>query len=297
MSLRSIIRKVLPVGKHSERFVGTTDLRGKGTTHSLADVDPVVLCDGGVMEGKGIPPYGLHPHYGLIATTTIFSGSIMDADNINGASDQLNQTGGIYVVSAGKGVCHEEHTATEGSHDAMQTIFKIPNDKSDLPPELIKATKDQIPVIKIAGGELRLNLGKLGDVESPANPKALPRVVMARAFVEKGKKMEIPLDADLEHGFVYIVSGECKVGKEGEILSRDGGILLFGSGGNLCLDNEGKDSVCEALVVAGKPLNEPWVKLLVNSGFIIANDEETAQRVEEVIFREGNDFTYEKVEF
>ena len=67
-ALRSAARRVLSC-KASPllRLVGTTDFKGNGTKHEIADVDPVVLCDIGYMEGKGLPPFGMHPHYGLIA--------------------------------------------------------------------------------------------------------------------------------------------------------------------------------------------------------------------------------------
>ena len=39
-----------------------------------------------------------------------------DEDNINGLSPEFNTTGGLYAVSAGKGVCHDEKSVTEGKH-------------------------------------------------------------------------------------------------------------------------------------------------------------------------------------
>ena len=49
------------------------------------------------------------------------------------------------------------------------------------------------------------------------------------------------------------------------------------------------------LVVAGKPLNEPWLKLLGNNGFIITSTEEEAEKVMEVINNTGDQFTYQKI--
>jgi len=44
---------------------------------------------------------------------------LCDEDNINGLSPELNITGGLYAVSAGKGVCHDEHSVTEGKHEVF----------------------------------------------------------------------------------------------------------------------------------------------------------------------------------
>ena len=296
-ALRAATRRVLPCKAGPLlRLVGTVDFKGKGTKHELADVDPVVLCDIGVINGKGLPPFGMHPHYGLIAVTTVLEGAFEDADNLTEKSDHINEAYGIYAVSAGRGVCHEEKTAREGHHCAIQTIFKIPQDKLHLPPELVRVDKDKIPVLDLEGGTVRVNIGKHGGVESPAKLQAFPRAVMLRALVHEGKSMTIPLDEDLEAGFVIVIDGSCKVGTEKEELAKDGGLVMFGKGGGLLLDNSGNSGICDVLVVAGKPLNEPWVKLLGRNGFIIAKDEGEAQKVMDVILKEENNFSFKKLE-
>ena len=295
--LRSITKRVLGTQAGPlQRLIGTTDCKGKGTKHPLAEVDPVFLCDTGKpMEGKGLPAFGMHPHYGLIAVTTVTEGAFADADNLTGVSEGHTEAMDIYAVSAGMGVCHEEHTAHEGRHQAIQTIFKIPADKLHFPPELIHIKKDQIPVVNVDGGHFRVNIGRLGDVECPGKLKAFPRAVMVRAFVDQGKSMRIPLDEDLEQGFVVVLDGKCKIGAEKEELELGGGLVVFGKGGELELDNGDGDKVCDALVVAGKPLNEPWVKMLGRNGFILAKEEAEADRIMEVIHREQNDFSYKKL--
>ena len=85
----------------------------------------MVLCDFASLSGKGRPPYGLHPHYGLIAVTAVVEGCFTDADNLNPPEGHHNKPGGVYMVSAGRGVCHDETTVTEGHHSAIQTIFKV----------------------------------------------------------------------------------------------------------------------------------------------------------------------------
>ena len=44
----------------------------------------------------------------------------------------------------------------------MQTIFKIPDDKKDLLPELIKVDAKDIPDLNITGGSAKLLVGHLG---------------------------------------------------------------------------------------------------------------------------------------
>ena len=49
-----------------------------------------------------------------------------------------------------------------GKHTAIQTIFKIPDDKKDLLPELIKVDAKDIPDLNITGGSAKLLVGHLG---------------------------------------------------------------------------------------------------------------------------------------
>ena len=117
MAARSIVRFVnsTPAGP-IKRLVGSVDVKGQGTKHELEGLDPVVLCDTASISGAGKPPFGLHPHYGLIAVTTVVEGCFSDGDNLNPPDGHLNKAGGIYMVSAGKGVMHKETTATDGKY-------------------------------------------------------------------------------------------------------------------------------------------------------------------------------------
>jgi len=291
---RSIVRFVAATSAGPiKRLVGTVDIKGKGTAHELAGLDPVVLCDAALVRGAGNPPFGLHPHYGLIAVTTVVEGCFNDHDNINPPDGHLNKTGGIYMVSAGRGVCHAEASATDGQHIAVQTIFKIPNNKKDLLPELIKVDAADIPDLAVTGGTAKLLVGRLGNVESPAKVQALPRVVMVLLTVDAGSTMAVPLDADLEHGFVYVLNGKCKLGGGAEWCEAEKGMWLFGGGNELTV--EGGEEGVKVLMLAGKPLGEDWVKLLGRNGFIIAGTEEEAEKVMEVIHKTGDEFSYKKL--
>jgi redox-sensitive bicupin YhaK (pirin superfamily) len=177
---------------------------------------------------------------------------------------------------------------------AVQTIFKIPDDKKDYLPELIKVSPEDIPLLDApAGCVVKLTVGKLGDVESPAKVKSLPRVVMLMVKAEGKATMELPLDEDLEHGFVYVVSGKCRIGNQNSWCEAGKELLIFGGGADLKIES-GEEGL-EALVVAGKPLNEPWVKLLGNNGFIIASTEEEAEKVMNVVQQTGKEFSFKKL--
>ena len=158
-----------------------------------------------------MPDFGFHPHSGLIANTIVIQGSFYDEDNLNGRSEELNETGDVYCVSAGRGVAHQEATTTEGPHKAIQLICKIPEDKLDLPPEICKVKSSKIPEKDISGGKLKVIVGKIGDLESPATLKAYPKLTIGRILVNPGAKVELELDETFEHGLIFALEGKGSV--------------------------------------------------------------------------------------
>lgn len=241
----------------------------------------------------------MHPHYGLLAVSTILEGAWSDEDNLNGQSKEYNEAGGVYTVAAGEGVAHNEVTRSDGVNRLIQTIVKIPKDKLTLEPQTAKASAAQLPKVDLDGGQMVIVFGTNDGVTSPASLKAMARALIARVKVNAGAKVILPLDKDFEHGFVYPESDDCKAQIGGmnfsglmehsKILCKvkvDGsldflgpGAYVFGAGQELEIANSSAEKPLELFLAAGAPLNEPWVKLLGFNGFIVAEDEATAEKV------------------
>jgi redox-sensitive bicupin YhaK (pirin superfamily) len=147
-----------------QRLVGSLDVHGKGTLHPLHDVDPVVLWDKAKIKGVGLPGFGMHPHYGVIACTYVVDGAIKDSDNLGASHDGLTEAGSIYCASSGRGICHEEATAVE-DNEIYQVVVRIPLGKLGLPPSITKAEKSQLPTLY--GGAVTVVVGKLDGTASP----------------------------------------------------------------------------------------------------------------------------------
>ena len=99
-----------------------------------------------------MPPFGFHPHAGLIAISFVLEGAFSDFDNVTQeAHEDANSAGGIYAVSTGRGLAHMEKTATEGANRMIQTIVQIPKDLVDLEPEISRAKESDLPVIQFDG--------------------------------------------------------------------------------------------------------------------------------------------------
>lgn len=99
-----------------------------------------------------MPPFGLHPHAGLIAISFVLEGAFSHFDNVSEANHQeLNCAGDIYAVSSGRGLAHFEKSATEGANRMIQTVAKIPHDKVDWEPEISRAKEADLPVVQFDG--------------------------------------------------------------------------------------------------------------------------------------------------
>jgi hypothetical protein len=62
-------------------------------------------------------------------------------------------------------------------------------------------------VLYLIGGSLLLLVGSNAGLSSAATLEAMPRFVLARVRVGPGATVSIPLDADLDHGFVHVLNG------------------------------------------------------------------------------------------
>lgn len=276
------------------RLVGGLDFKGQGTNHPLLSVDPVVLCDAlaAPLMGTGQPPFGMHPHFGLIAISYVLEGTIADNDNLT-EDRHINPTGSIYAVSSGRGVCHKEETASEGPNTIIQTVVRIPREKLNLLPQIARVKAEDQPITNLPGGTFRLLVGSNAGKES-ATLDALPRFILGRLQVESGQTVQVPIDQDLEHGYAYVLSGGNEHAKIGDHnITSEVGLYIFESGHVLEVSNPVGTNTLDLFIAAGKKINnEPWVKLLGHNGFIIASDEEEANAVMAKVDEVGNKFTY-----
>lgn len=285
------------------RVVGTVDVHGKGTLHPLHDVDPFVLTDYAELKGKGLPPFGMHPHYGVIACSILIEGEYQDSDNLGASPPGNLLPGGVYAASSGKGVCHDETSAADFNR-LFQVVVRTPPSKLSIPPQITKAKASELPSVDISfeasSSSLpvaTLLLGELqsGGVRSPATPDAWPDAVVLRVKVPAGTKASLPIPERHEHGFAFVVDGEGEVAGE-PVRKEKLEALLFGPGGTLEVA-AGMDTELDMLVASGAPMREePWVKKLGNNGFGVFRNEQEASEIMEKITSAGMDWSFKVLE-
>eukprot|EP00633_Aureoumbra_lagunensis_P000451 CAMPEP_0197288502 /NCGR_PEP_ID=MMETSP0890-20130614/5595_1 /TAXON_ID=44058 ORGANISM="Aureoumbra lagunensis, Strain CCMP1510" /NCGR_SAMPLE_ID=MMETSP0890 /ASSEMBLY_ACC=CAM_ASM_000533 /LENGTH=289 /DNA_ID=CAMNT_0042759261 /DNA_START=38 /DNA_END=907 /DNA_ORIENTATION=+ len=264
MKIRPIIsRTKATLGGPIARLVGTVDCDGSGMLHPLHDVDPFVLCDVAKIPKANMPDFGAHPHFGCIACSVVIEGGLLDRDSVTRKEfAEPSKSGDVYAASAGRGIYHEEVSACPSY--MLQVIVRIPRAKLDLPPAVLKASYDQLPVTT---ENAKILYGTLQGKTSPATPEAWPDCFMLRLKAKDTPKLSIP--DTYPHGFCFAIYGSGSVC--GEPLTQNEVLVFGGNGDSLTFEADSDDF--EVFVGSGLPLPEPWIKLKGNNGFgIFIND-------------------------
>jgi len=94
--------------------LGSTDIDGKGTKHPITEAmcDPWVFCDEAVIPQGFRPPFGSHPHSGLVTNSVILTEAGMLWDNVTCATKEDSYgpvwSGGLFQLASNRGVIHDE---------------------------------------------------------------------------------------------------------------------------------------------------------------------------------------------
>ncbi len=228
---------------------------GAGGSLAFRLMDPFLLMDHfGPMvlppgSDAGFPP---HPHKGFQTLTYLIQGAFRHRDSTGG--EGLLHPGGAQLMTAGKGIVHEEmpvpeHLETGGPIEGVQLWINLPRASKGLSPGYQDLQPEQLPWEPIRGGRLRAFagewLGKAGPVRTPA------AIAYAHLELDPGGKFEqvLPLEwsaaAAVLHGTV----------RTGGKLLEAGQIGLFERDGEgYAIESETGGSV---MLLAGLPLGEP----------------------------------------
>eukprot|EP00232_Nephroselmis_pyriformis_P019412 CAMPEP_0182875502 /NCGR_PEP_ID=MMETSP0034_2-20130328/13578_1 /TAXON_ID=156128 /ORGANISM="Nephroselmis pyriformis, Strain CCMP717" /LENGTH=289 /DNA_ID=CAMNT_0025008241 /DNA_START=108 /DNA_END=977 /DNA_ORIENTATION=+ len=265
------------------RVIGTTDLKGQGTSHPLADVNPFVLLDDPpTISKKGLPPFGMHPHAGLQVLSIAMSGFIsqkLGSEDPDAPPAMIGPGPFCTSVKAGRGVCHDESTGTDDPTKMFQMVWLTPEEHRADACEYEEALSP--PWVEQDGGKVRIMLcaGSLGDVTSKiTSPR---RLMVLYAELAPGGTLEVPTPAG--GGFVYAVEGGVAV--SGTVVGQQEVAVLEQAGGALSVAHH--EGAAKIVIGVGERIEEPWVKLLFSNGFLLARDAEAADAKVKEFERDG----------
>jgi len=107
------------------RAVGSVDIDGRGVQHELPSFGPFLFLEDALLPRGKMPPFGKHPHAGLLSLTLLLRGDhVKPWDNIWGESLTL-RPGGMYVVDSGTGIVHSEDLVVTNPKDTAKATHAI----------------------------------------------------------------------------------------------------------------------------------------------------------------------------
>ena len=219
-----------------------------------------------------------HPHRGFETLTYVLDGSLQHRDSRGGAG--VLQVGDLQWMTAGSGLLHDEQPAGDGPVHVLQMWLNLPAASKLTTPRYQDLRGETMPVRREPGVQGRVFSGTSGDVHGPALNHVPMTLVDFR--IEPGHAVEQVIAAG-DNGFVYIVAGEARIGRDHTVAQAGQSAWLErgadGDRSDTTLRIEaGPDAPLHALVFAGTPLHEPVV---AHGPFVMNSQQQIIEAIDE----------------
>jgi len=232
----------------------TTDGAGVNLTRIIGGpeldmLDPFLLLDEFASDNPddyiaGFPP---HPHRGFETITYMLNGEWQHKDSAG--HEGLLGDGSVQWMTAGRGIIHSEMPIQiDGLARGFQLWLNLPKTKKMIKPAYADIPSEDIPVVNVEGGSVKIISGEFNGVSGPGKPHT--GMLYYDIYLTSNAELEMDID-DGWNAFIYIYEGSVVVD---QTISA-GKLVVFNQRGKLKL-NAGDEGV-QCLVVAGEPLNEP----------------------------------------
>jgi redox-sensitive bicupin YhaK (pirin superfamily) len=264
--MNAIIRDDHPTPRrvlHALRGLPTSDGAGVRLTRvigtsQLPDLDPFLMLDefGTDRPEDYIAGFPDHPHRGFETVTYMLDGRMRHRDNHG--NEGVLVPGSVQWMTAGRGIVHSEMPEqVEGRMRGFQLWINLPARDKMTAPRYQEYAPDAIPVARPAEGVvLKVIAGEAGGTRGPiAQPATDPLYVDVHLAAGAGTTLDVPAG---HRAFAYVYDGAIRVAGE----RVEAGVLaILGDGDTLDLASTGPNGVSRAIVVAGRPLNEPVARM------------------------------------
>jgi redox-sensitive bicupin YhaK (pirin superfamily) len=223
----------------------------------LSMLDPFLLLD--EMEPKDHAPNQAigtsdHPHRGFETVTYMLEGAFEHADS-QGNHGTI-RAGGVQWMTAGAGIVHREQPAEDirrdgGRTHGFQLWVNLPASDKMIAPAYQGFEPSEIPTVTSDGVTRRVIAGELSGLRGVADTHS--PIVYAHITIEPGATFEADLPADSNVG-LYVFDGRAALGPtEQPVVARE--LVIYDRAGGR-ISATAIERV-EALLLAGRPLNEP----------------------------------------
>ncbi len=245
----------------------------------LPELDPFLMLDEfGTDEPKDyIAGFPEHPHRGFETVTYMLDGRMRHRDN-HGHEGVL-VPGSVQWMTAGRGIVHSEMPEQErGRMRGFQLWLNLPARDKMTAPRYQEFGPERIPVANPgAGVNVKVIAGRVGEVRGPISQPATDPT-----YLDVGLAGGAVYTHDLPDGhaaFLYVFEGAVRVGAgSGARIVNAGELASLGSGSQVQLAGGDGNRESRAILVAGRPLNEPVARY---GPFVMNTREQILQAVED----------------
>ncbi|HEY9024637.1 MAG TPA: pirin family protein [Burkholderiaceae bacterium] len=274
-----------------ERLVAgqaTSDGAGVKLTRVLTQplqrrLDPFLMLDafGSDDAGDYIGGFPDHPHRGFETITYMIAGRMRHRDSAG--HEGLLENGGVQWMTAGRGVIHSEMPEQQdGAMEGFQLWLNLPAADKMTTPGYRDIPTGEIPELRLPGVTARVIAGESHGVAG-AVQKAHTEPLYLDLHLEPGATFEQVLPAG-HNAFVYVYRGEVAIdgGAARTAVPRERMAVLAHGADSDGVRIEAGAHGARALLIAGRPLNEPIAQY---GPFVMNKQAEIFQAVED--FRAG----------
>ena len=237
------------------------------------EVSPFLMLDYAaphVFPPRETPPgVGAHPHRGFETVTVVYDGEIEHRDSAGNAG--TIGPGDVQWMTAGAGLLHEEFHSREQSKrgglvSMAQLWVNLPAKNKSTPPAYQTILKEQIPLVDLVGGSLRVIAGAYAGAKGPA--RLFSDLHVWDVELKEGSAMQLDVTSG-DTAMIALFSGAIDVA---EHKIAQPGLLMFATEGESLVFRV--DSKAKMLVLSGKPIGEP---IAAQGPFVMNTREEVIQ--------------------
>jgi len=245
---------------------------------AVDNLDPFLLLDEfGSEEGADyIGGFPDHPHRGFETVTYMLNG-LMRHDDSTGAGGTLDP-GSVQWMTAGRGIVHSEMPQQEeGLMRGFQLWVNLPAADKMCAPRYQNIEPGDIPEVQGEGGvRIRVIAGEVDGTEGAVSGIAVAPIYLD-ILLPEDTAHTLPVPAG-HAALCYVFEGEVSIiaadGTAVDVPHQTLAILSDGDGVTMRAGTEGG----QALLIAGKPLNEPVVRY---GPFVMNSREEIGQAIDD----------------
>lgn len=196
--------------------------------------------------------FPLHPHRGIDIVTYMLSGFLRQIDSL-GKTCMIGP-GCLQWLTTGSGVIHEEMPLESAVLRGFQLWINLPRAGKMVDPVYREATCEEIPVVPILGGKVRVLTGRFGGSSGPIiGIQGRPELLDVQLDSDAVFKSDIPSGRT---AIVHVFEGYLdEIGTQKTEKSRELGGLLLGDGDSARL-RAGSEGA-RFLLLTGTPLRQP----------------------------------------